>query len=337
MSRTLKRVALATSAALLTLVAAEIAGRVFIPLHDPGQATEDAMEASPILGWTPKAGETQAFGISGRSWINTERTRNPEFEPRQPDELRLLTLGDSTIYGVLVADEEVFSAVAAERLSRELGRPVTGYNGGIPGYSSEQSLRLLTHNLADLDFDVLIIATQWSDSQMGEPDHRHFPLRFPELQKAFWKGGIMRLVQLGDAPPPPPPQGQHGPGQPGQGGQQITWELNELEGERRVPIGRYRSNLHALAEEARDRGAEPVYLVLPSDRDLRRQELESPRPAYREVLREVAAEEGALLIEGAEPFVGGPASLLRDDVHPSASGHRLLGETVAEALLPTLR
>ncbi len=337
MSRTLKRLLLATSAVLLVLALLEVGGRIFVPLHDPGQATEDAMEGSPVLGWAAKPGASQAFGVPSRSWINQEGTRNPEFEPRKAGELRLLTLGDSSIYGVLVGDEQVFSAVAAEWLSQELGRPVTGINGGIPGYSSEQSLRLLTHNLKDLDFDILIVATQWSDSQMGQPDHRHFPLHFPALQKAFWQGGIRRLIHLGDEPPPPPPPAKGQRGQQGQQGQQITWELNELEGERRVPIDRYRSNLHRLADQARDRGAEPVFLILPSDRDLNRQELESPRPAYRQVMREVAADEQALLVEGAQPFVGGPAKLLRDDVHPSVSGHRLLGETLAQALLPTLR
>jgi lysophospholipase L1-like esterase len=77
--------------------------------------------------------------------------------------------------------------------------------------------------------------------------------------------------------------------------------------------------------------------MLPSDRDLKRQPLEDPRPAYRDAMRAVAADEGALLIDGFSPFVGREPGLMLDDVHPSAQGHALLGATLAEALLPTLQ
>ena len=94
----------------------------------------------------------------------------------------------------------------------------------------------------------------------------------------------------------------------------------------------YQRNLERLADMARDRGATPVYLIPPSDRDLRREPLEPPRPAYREAMEQIAEQQDALLVDGASPFVGGAASLMLDDVHPSTEGHRLLGETLATAL-----
>ncbi len=311
--------------ALIALVIIELVARLLAPAL-PGpqeQPQEDAMRASELLGWEPLRGESTGFGVPRPTTINSLGIRGPEPAPRAERELRLLTLGDSTVYGVLVGDDQVFSSVAAAWLSDRLGRPVQAFNGGIPGYSTEQSWRLLRYNLADLELDYLVIANLWSDCQPSpEPDTATIPLRFVKLRRMVLGSGIVRMVDLMVNGPPTP--------------HEIGWVLGEEPGGRRVPLDRYESNLEKLADMARDRGAEPVFLMLPSDRDLRQQPLEAPRPAYREVMRAVAADESALLVEGHTPFVGGPGSLLLDDVHPSAEGHRLLGMTLAEAMLPIM-
>lgn len=287
---------------------------------DAPPPAEDAMAPSPLLGWAPRPGASRAFGVPARTWIDAHGTRNPEPEPApSPGELRLLTLGDSTVYGVLVRDEDVFSAVAARALSRRLGRPVRARNGGVPGYSSEQALRLLDGPLAPVAFDVLVIATQWSDAQLGPaPDAEMWPRGRAGIGGVLDRSGLFRALALlvrGAADP-----------------EVITWRLSSVDGVRRVPPGAYRRNLHALADRARERGAQPVFLILPSDRDLGGEPLEPPRPAYRAAMRAVADAEGALLVDGAAPFVGGGRGLMADDVHPSRGGHELLGETLAAAL-----
>ena len=115
---------------------------------------------------------------------------------------------------------------------------------------------------------------------------------------------------------------------------EVKWTISPGQGRYRVMPAEYRANLHALAELARADGAEPVFLQLPSDRDLRELPLEVPRPTYRQIMAEVAQAEGAVFIDGAAPFRGQPANMLLDDVHPSAEGHSLLGRTVAQALVP---
>ena len=81
-----------------------------------------------------------------------------------------------------------------------------------------------------------------------------------------------------------------------------------------------------------------AFVLLPCDRDVSPQPIEAPRPAYRQAMREVAEETGAVLVDAVTPFVasGKGRRLFLDDVHPSADGHRLLGEAVADALRPTL-
>ena len=308
-----------SSAALLLL---EGCVRLIMPEEViPQTPQDDYMQADELLGWSPKPGEWRPFGVPQRTTINSLGTRNPEPSAKAPDELRLLTLGDSTVFGVLVNDEAVFSSVAARYLSENLGRKVTAFNAGVPGYSSEQARRLLEYRLAEVEFDYLVIATLWSDSQPGgTPDAMKFPERVTASQKALYNLAIYQVLY-----------GLLRGWQP----EVVEWQLRNDPGTRRVPLSAYRSNLIRLASMARERGAEPVYLVLPSDRDLTGQPLEEPRPAYRAMMSEVAHEQGALLVDGATPFSGQSPRMMADDVHPSGPGHRLLGEALGAAILGT--
>ena len=99
--------------------------------------------------------------------INSLGLRGPALAPPRPGELRLMTLGDSSIFGVCTAEEGVFSAVAASRLSRRWGRTVTAVNGGIPGYDSAQSLTLLRQKGPRVKPTFVVIGNIWSDVYAG--------------------------------------------------------------------------------------------------------------------------------------------------------------------------
>lgn len=292
----------------------------------PGQdhQTETAMRASALLGWEAVPGPSKAFGVMQGTVVGPEGTRAPPSREKPAGGLRLLTLGDSTIYGVLVRDHDVFSNVAAGRLAQRLGRPVDAVNGGVPGYSSEQARRLYEHRLRPYQPDVVVIATQWSDSQLGPmPDAMRFPERGAAVRKTLQNSALIRFVGgllHGWVP-----------------GQDVGWQLRRDPGTRRVPLSAYRDNLRQIAALAKDQGAVPVFLLLPSDRDQRQQPLEPPRPEYRTAMREVAAELKAPLIDGIAPFRGRGGRLMSDDVHPSAQGHRLLGDALAEGILPVMQ
>lgn len=318
---------LITTAAVLTGL--EI-GAMWVAPHRPldmggAHSSETAMRASDILGWEAVPGRSQAFNVPGGTVVGPEGTRNPPRPEKAAGALRLLTLGDSTIYGVMIRDGEVFSDVAASALSRALGRPVDAVNGGIPGYSSEQARRLYERRLRGYRPDAVVVATLWSDSQLGPmPDAMLYPERGAAVRRVLQRSAMVRFIgglMAGWVP-----------------GRDVAWKLSAEPGVRRVPPSAYRANLRALASLAREDGAEPVFLMLPCDRDVRRQALEPPRPEYRQIMQEVAAETGGLLVDGVTPFVGDPRGmgLMLDDVHPSAPGHRILGETLAQALTPVL-
>lgn len=318
---------LITSAVVLT--ALEI-GAMWVAPHRPltdggAHSAETAMRASDVLGWEAVPGSSRAFNVPGGTQVGPEGTRNPPPREKPTGGLRLLTLGDSTIYGVMIRDGEVFSDVAATALTRTLRRPVDALNGGIPGYSSEQARRLYERRLRAYRPDVVVIATLWSDSQLGPmPDAMMYPEHGAAVRRVLQRSAMVRFLGgllAGWVP-----------------GRDVAWKLSAEPGVRRVPASAYRANLREIASIARADGAQPVFLMLPCDRDVRRQALEPPRPEYRAIMQAIASETDSLLVDGVTPFVGDPRGmgLMLDDVHPSSAGHRILGETLAQALAPVL-
>jgi len=80
--------------------------------------------------------------------------------PKPAGVRRLLTTGDSSIFGFGVADEHVFSEVAA----RALGDNVEAINAATPGYSSFQTINLLKLRALETEPDVVVIGNLWSDN-----------------------------------------------------------------------------------------------------------------------------------------------------------------------------
>jgi lysophospholipase L1-like esterase len=291
---------------------------------DQARDTETAMRGSDLLGWELIPGESRAFGVPQPTRINESGTRNRAPGPKRDGVLRLLTLGDSSVYGVMVQDADVFSAVAARDLQHALGREVEVINGGVPGYSSEQARRLYTHRLESLHPDVVVIATLWSDSQPGPaPDAIRFGAEGSPLKAALRLSNTFRLMEgllLGWRP-----------------GEQVGWALTEGSEGRRVPLKAYRRNLAHLAELAEAAGALPVFLMLPSNRDLGPHPLEAPRPEYRAAMKEAAERPGAILVQTPAHFHGLGADHFFDDVHPTPRGHAIIGRLLAQGIAPQLK
>jgi lysophospholipase L1-like esterase len=304
---------------LLELVAWPLAPKRMDAAADQARSTETAMRGSDLLGWELVPGQSRAFGVTRPTMINQLGTRNPELGAKHPGTLRMITLGDSSVYGVMVEDAEVFSAVAARDLQHALGQQVEAINGGVPGYSSEQARRLFTYRLAKLQPDIVVIATLWSDSQPGPaPDAMRFGSEGNHVQTMLRWSNTYRLLEgllLGWRPAP-----------------QVGWTLTEGEDGRRVPIQAYRNNLDTLAQLAKAAGAVPVFLILPCDRDLGPTDLEAPRPAYRVAMRAAADRQGGVLVETPAHFAGKSADHFFDDVHPTAKGHAIVGRLLAKGI-----
>ena len=95
--------------------------------------------------------------------VNSLALRGPEIQAKRVDEQRILTLGDSSVFGFGVEEDGVFSSVAARQLEQEWGVTVTPIIGATPGYTSIQSLHTLEDVGTVVRPDFIVIAALWSD------------------------------------------------------------------------------------------------------------------------------------------------------------------------------
>jgi lysophospholipase L1-like esterase len=155
------------------------------------------------LFWALKP-DMHALWNNTRISINHQGTRGEDIEPKQPRELRILSLGESTTFGTGVNDEETYSAVLEEILqSRYPDRRVTVINAGVPAYSSFQSLKFLEQRGVTFEPDVVLfyhevndyLPTSLRDSSNNEigvmqTDEQLFESRTQGLHRALmeWSG-----------------------------------------------------------------------------------------------------------------------------------------------------
>jgi len=159
-----------------------VASYRYVP--DVSEGTEKARwllpalyERHPVFRWTltrnavlhePKAGflrvSTNGMGLRGSQPPGA----------RRPREVRVLCLGDSVTFGLGVRDDQTWPVQLKRVLlaSPELdGRPVHVLNGGVPGWSSVQGMRLL-ERVRWYEPDVIVFWFGYNDVQaaLGRPD-----------------------------------------------------------------------------------------------------------------------------------------------------------------------
>lgn len=250
--------------------------------------------------------------------VNSYGLRGPNVSPREPDEVRLLTLGDSSVFGFGVEESRVFGAVAAAELSERWGRTVSEVNGGTPGYTSVQALAVLEDVGARVDPTHVIIATLWSDLfQTDTPIERAGGQRAPI---AAYRLATRVLAPWLPAATVGWTQGDVGAEAPGRSA--------------RVGIDQYRRTLDQIVKRTRELGAEPIVLVLPAPMDLDREPLPPLIGAYRAELVDLARRHALVSIDGPMVFreSGATNADFYDQVHPSTTGHKRLGNALAMAL-----
>lgn len=288
---------------------------------------EPNMLGDALAGWRARPGPQRSFGIAGGTHVTSQGLRGPEPGGKAEGERRVLLLGDSTVFGVLVADAETFAVQVEGRLRARDAR-VRVLNGGCPGYSSWQALQALRVRLLPLAPDLVVVATLWSDTQGADlPDSVRFG---GVVRRSLYRSRAFLLLatwldtlRYGALAAPPAPE-------------PVTHGLAPLAAPTlRVPLGEYRRNLTAIADAARDAGARVAYLVLPCVRDVTGQGVGDHRDAWRSAMREIAAAEGATLADASPAFVGrDPHLMFFDEVHPSPAGHALIADVLAAALDP---
>ena len=285
--------------------------------------------------------DTRLWGVApgvagngeGQATVDAIGLRSPIPEtPRPQGRERILVVGDSSIFGHGVPDDQTLSAHLQDLLQAR-GLDVDTANGGIPGYSTEQTRALLDEVGWGLEPTLLVIANLWSDNNFDlwmDRDLLHTARTFhqnPLRSSAAYTLLASSLDRM----------------KGGSGARVITWTQTSGppsgEVQRRVPLQDYAANLDLLARQARERGVGVAYLCL-ANRDLVKETFdEGSWDAYIQAQAQVAAHHGAVRVEAVYPLQRAHASglsmdeLFVDELHPSGAAHRLIADELAAALV----
>ena len=155
----LSRLALVAAACGLALLCAEGLVRVLRPqsvlLVSPGLYAPDPpyrYRLAPDFRGTI----TDRVEFTTTVAMNHDGLRGPELGPKRPGVLRILALGDSFTFGVGVAAEQAWPAVAAADLARG-GAGAEALNAGAPGYGAPDELGWLEAHGLGLDPDLVLL------------------------------------------------------------------------------------------------------------------------------------------------------------------------------------
>ena len=325
---------------------------------------EPNMVVDAASGWRPRTGEQASFGIPGGTSVNSNGMRGPEITRRKPTgERRILILGDSNVFGVLVADADIFPR-RLEASLEVIDPQIHVLNGGAPGWSSWQALRATETRFVAYKPDLVVVASLWSDVQGADQADR---VRFSafhlgmEHSSAFvivreW-ARYVRLApeetdtQVGRRPPGSGPGANVGRGANAPG---VTAASPRADGNNgvgnnggnkspiigkggaptvRVSLDEYRANLTALTTLSRNAGGDAAFLVLPHIRDVGGGTIGDFRDDYRTAMRDTAATLHVPIADAPAAFVGANAgAMFLDEVHPSAAGHARIAAVLTETL-----
>ena len=95
---------------------------------------------------------------------NAKGLRSPEVGPKVNDEVRILSLGESSTFGVGVPDDQTYTVLIPRLLKdRFPSRRFTALNAGVSAWSSFQSLKYLELRGLDLDPDIVLFYHELND------------------------------------------------------------------------------------------------------------------------------------------------------------------------------
>jgi hypothetical protein len=143
----------------LLFIAGELLARFAVGLGDP-----PLFIADDKIEYLNKPGTYRRFGHPIH--INQWSMRSPDFADKKPnsDELRVLVLGDSVVYGgAWMRDEETATSKLATKLEQASGRPVVVANVAAGSWGPPNQLAYL-RRFGDFDADAIIVVWNSHDA-----------------------------------------------------------------------------------------------------------------------------------------------------------------------------
>lgn len=298
---------------------------LMLRLVAPAASASDLYDNDPLLFWRMKANvknlEQKSAESSGEHLVthistNALGMRDEEIADRSAGELRVLVMGDSSIFGHGVELQDTFVKQLEAKLRKaEPTRTIHVYNGGVSGYSSFQGRILFAELLPKIKPDAVILAYYFSDVI---PDAMPDRARVPPADATSALGRLLSKSSIY---------------------QFIRDEMQKRANDRadhggalvaRVTVEEYKDNMRSMVESATAQGARCMFLLL----DPRADPVPPEQKPYREALRDLAAERKVPLVDMEGPFThaANRAALFLDDVHPSPTGNVIIAEHLAATL-----
>lgn len=328
---------------VLMVLVAELAVRIRATVKYGSTATaEDLYTTDERIGLrVAKAGLD-----TGRITTNRLGFRGPEIQvPKPANAVRLAFLGASTTWCAEVSgDDLTWPSIVTERL-REL-RPDRHWdyvNGGVPGYTVESSMLNLQHRIAALEPDAIVIyhATNDLSGELREIAFAQGLLESPSFKPMAWPARYSLLWELAEknlrilfAQRAAAANASRLRLNTEQLGMQFRDDLTSLvrEAQKHAPIvavATFATQLRQGQSSAQMRKAsESAMFYMPF---MTPKSLTAAYDQYNSIIRQVARETGALLIDDLEKIPGTP-QYFTDTVHFTDEGSRAMAERVLEAL-----
>jgi lysophospholipase L1-like esterase len=157
---------------------------------------DSILQADVDLGWSMKPGyRTERLPGKEAYVINSLGLRSPEVVRKLSNELRVLSLGESSTLGIGVEGEETYSMRLQGLLGHSLQpRPVTVVNAGVSAYSSFQSLKYLELRGFKLKPDVVLFYHELNDYLPSTiRDAREGEVEILQTDRQLYDSGLVRL------------------------------------------------------------------------------------------------------------------------------------------------
>jgi lysophospholipase L1-like esterase len=308
------------------------------------------MRTDPELFWSLHPGVE--IDVKGKHVsVNQLGLRGPEIGPKGTNEFRILSLGESTTFGSKVAEGETYCAFLQTFLAEKIpAKAVKVINGGVPAYSSFQSLKYLELRGLELRPDLVLfyhevndylpssvrdsqnteIGLTLTDRQLYESKVHRFSRALMEHSAFFrwccFRNATHRIHQFNTASFHNPllliglPDIGIDPRMIGSAGKSPA--LNEASLGRRVSDAERLANLQHLQAFCREHGI-PLVVIHPAYRDT---------TAHECLLTQFCKEHGAVMFDAfpsLHPRNASADSLFLDLWHPTPGGHRLLARDLA--------
>jgi lysophospholipase L1-like esterase len=347
-----RRIGLALGAVAVALVSCELMARIVFPAPpDPTRQPQIVYQADPEIRYRLMANQ--------RGWIddgfvttNSLGIRGPEIAvPKPSGRFRIVAIGDSVTFGWGVNDADTFCAQLEQRLrERSPARDLDVVNLAVGGYNTRQEVALLARHVARLQPDLVLVGFYSND--VAEAFDDKDSMTPPGPAPVATGGDGERVLHLNPAPSSWADAQMRRSravytigrvvnrlvhkGEWGRSG--FSMELDLLAGRDSAQLAAawegVARQFGALRSIATARHFGVAVVVLPP----REQVLGAyPQSHYQTTARALAEPLGFLVIDPLPALsrvaaTAGTLFIPYDRNHPSAAGHRLLAQTIADAL-----